>query len=143
MSTGSYVPSNISSNATILADILSYHVLPGNLSSYTSCYPNVTLARTLYDDPLTVHLEGGKPQVVAWSIRADHKTHVLNQRNNSTVVNSITFSNITTLVVDHVLQVPEDLETTVPADSLSQSSFETVLYSATLAFFNESTKLDQ
>lgn len=77
--------------------------------------------------------------MVAWSIRADNKTHVLNQRNDSTVVNSTTFGNLTILVIDHVLQVPENLQVTVPADNLSLSSFETVLKSATLSFYNAST----
>ena len=99
----------------------------------------MTLGQTLYNDNQTVHLEGSKPQVLAWSIRADNKTHVLNQRNDSTVVNTTTFGNLSIFVIDHVLQVPQSLDITVPADKLSLSSFETVLESATLAFYNAST----
>lgn len=138
-SAGSSAPSNITINPSTLTDVFSYHVVPGNFSDVSTHYPNLTLGQTLYSDPATVHLEGGKPQVVAWSIRADNKTQVLNQRNDSTVVNSTTFGNLTIFVIDHVLQVPENLQVTVPADNLSLSSFETVLKSATLSFYNAST----
>lgn len=132
-------PSNVTGSPSVLADVFAYHVVPGNFSQASSTYPNVTLGQSLYDDPLTVHLEGGKPQVVAWAVRADGKTHVLNQRNDSTVVNTTSFGNLTLFVVDHVLQVPESLDVTVPANNGSLASFETVLKSATLGFFNAST----
>lgn len=136
---GSSAPSNFTSDANTLADIFSYHVVPGNFSQVSTDYPNVTLGQTLYDDNATVHLEGNKPQVVAWSIRSDNKTHVLNQRNDSTVVNTTTFGNLTIFVIGHVLQVPENLQDTVPTNNLSLNGFSTVLKSATLSFYNSTT----
>ncbi|GJE96804.1 fasciclin domain-containing protein [Phanerochaete sordida] len=135
----SKAPANFTSPATTLADVFSYHVVPGNFSAVQTQYPNITLGQTLYDDPLTVHLEGGKPQVVAWSERADGKTHVLNQRNDSTVVNTTTFGNLTIFIIDNVLQVPENLEDTIPTNNLSLNGFSTLLKSATLSFYNAST----
>ncbi|EKM60330.1 uncharacterized protein PHACADRAFT_246191 [Phanerochaete carnosa HHB-10118-sp] len=133
----SNVPSNFTSSVTTLADIFSYHVVPGNFSNVRTNYPNITLGQTLYNDSATVHLEGNKPQVVAWATRNDSMTHVLNQKNDSTVVNTTTFGNLTIFIVNQVLQVPEDLEDTIPTNSLD--AFSTVLESATLSFYNSST----
>lgn len=117
----SSLPSNTSADQ--LADTLAYHIVPGNFSQGTfPTYPNVTLGRTLMNDSSLVHLEGGnKPQVVAWATRADGKIHVLNQRNDSTVVNTTTFGNLTIYVVDHVLIIPENLQTTIPTLNASSS----------------------
>lgn len=73
-------PSNITSNADLLADVVAYHVVQGNFTNITTTYPNTTLGRTLLSDPTYVQLEGNKSQVVAWATRADGKVHVLNQR---------------------------------------------------------------
>ncbi|KAI0684163.1 hypothetical protein BC835DRAFT_1422514 [Cytidiella melzeri] len=136
----SKAPTNVTNNTSILADVFSYHLVPGNFSGDATVYPNVTLGRTLYNDPATVRLEGGKSQVVAWSIRADNKTHVLNQRNDSTVVNVTTFGNLTIFIVDHVLNVPESLDATIPADNASLTGFETLLHSTVATdVFNSST----
>lgn len=90
----------------------------------------------MYNNAQTVHLEGNKPQVVAWSTRADGKTHVLNQRNDSTVVNTTTFGNVTIYIVDHVLGVPENFQDTIPTNNNSLSAFETLLRTQQLSFFN-------
>jgi uncharacterized surface protein with fasciclin (FAS1) repeats len=129
----------VTGNPTTLADVFSYHVVPGNFSNALTTYPNVTLGQTLYNDPLTVHLEGNRPQVVAWATRSDGKTHVLNQRNDSTVVNTTTIGNLTVFIVDHVLQVPENLQDTVPTDTEALDQFESILQSATLSFYNATT----
>lgn len=136
---GSAAPSSVTGDQDTLADVFSYHIVPGNFSQSSTHYPNVTLGETLYDDAETVHLEGNKPQVVAWSIREDGKTHVLNQRNDSTVVNSTSFGNLTILVVDHVLAVPENFEDTIPTNADSLTAFEAVLRDATLSFYNATT----
>ncbi|KIP05780.1 hypothetical protein PHLGIDRAFT_107813, partial [Phlebiopsis gigantea 11061_1 CR5-6] len=130
--------SNITNNVTTLADVFSYHVIPGNLANFSSRYPNVTLARTLYDDPLTVHLEGGKPQVVAWAVRGDDQTHVLNQPNDAIVQWSVTYGNLTILAIDHVLNVPGNLTATIHANS-QLAAGEAVLKNATLSFYNTTT----
>lgn len=77
--------------------------------------------------------------MVAWSIRDDNKTHVLNQRNDSTVVNTTTYGNLTIYVIDHVLGVPETLDTTVPTNNNSFTAFESILKNATLSFYNTTT----
>ncbi|TCD65884.1 hypothetical protein EIP91_002044 [Steccherinum ochraceum] len=123
-----------------LADTLAYHVVPGNFSSSVPTYPNTTLGRTLLTDGNFVQLEGGnKAQVVAWATRADKKIHVLNQKNDSTVVNSTSVGNLTIWIIDHVLQIPQDFSTTVLADNLSLTGVDTVLKSVQTPFFNSTT----
>ncbi|PSR74188.1 hypothetical protein PHLCEN_2v10036, partial [Hermanssonia centrifuga] len=131
-------PSNETSDNNTLLDTFSYHIVPGNFSNVDTMYQNVTLGQTLYSDPATVHLEGNRPQVVAWTVRSDGKTHVLNQRNDSTVVNTTAFGNITIYIVDHVLHVPENLAAAATAND-ALPAFDTVLSSASLAFYNSST----
>jgi len=110
------------SNAQQLEDTFAYHIVPGNFTNSTVTYPNVTLGRTLLNDSSLVHLEGGnKGQVVAWATRADGRTHVLNQLNDSIVVNTTTFGNLTIFVVDHVLIIPENLQTTIPTLNATSS----------------------
>lgn len=126
-------------NQGVLTDVFSYHIVPGNFSDSSTYYPNVTLGQTLYDDSETVHLEGGKPQVVAWAIRADNKTHILNQRNDSTVVNVTTYGNLSIYVVDHVLDIPETFDLTIPTNNNSLTGFQSVLETATLSYYNATT----
>ncbi|KAI0344315.1 FAS1 domain-containing protein [Trametopsis cervina] len=135
----SKAPKNVTGNQTALTDVFAYHLVPGNFSGDSSTYPNVTLGQTLLRGDGEVFLEGNKPQVVAWAVRDDNKTHVLNQRNDSTVVDVKTFENITILVVDHVLNPPESFEATIPTNNNSLTGFETLLKSATLSFYNSST----
>ncbi|KAI9062255.1 FAS1 domain-containing protein [Trametes sanguinea] len=132
-------PSNITSDVNLLADVVAYHVVQGNFSGTSTTYPNTTLGRTLLSDPTYVQLEGNKSQVVAWAIRADQKVHVLNQRNDSTVLNTTTAGNITINTVDHVLVIPESLSETIPADNISLTGVETALRSVQLPTFNSTT----
>ena len=136
---GGLASSNVTGNATLLADVFAYHVVQGNFSGITSVYPNVTVGQTLYNDPLAVHLEGGKPQALAWAVREDNQTHVLNQLNDTIVVGLASFENLTIAVIDHVLNVPESLADTVPTNNNSLSEFETYLQGATLAAWNTTT----
>jgi uncharacterized surface protein with fasciclin (FAS1) repeats len=133
-------PANVTGDTSLLADFFAYHLVPGNFSGVSTHYPNVTLGQTLNNDPATVHLEGGRPQVVAWAVRDDNKTHVLNQRNDSTVLSTTTVGNLSIFIVDHVLNVPESLEATIPTNNNSLSGFETFLRGATdVNFFNATT----
>ncbi|KAI0770928.1 FAS1 domain-containing protein [Trametes elegans] len=120
-------PSNITSNQDLLADVVAYHIAQGNFTGTTTTYPNTTLGRTLLTDPAYVQLEGNKSQVVAWAVRDDNKVHVLNQRNDSTVTNSTTVGNITINTIDHVLNIPEPLSATIPADNISLTGVEGAL----------------
>ncbi|KAI0327278.1 FAS1 domain-containing protein [Cubamyces sp. BRFM 1775] len=132
-------PSNITSNPNLLADVVAYHIVQGNFTNTDTHYTNTTLGRTLLSDPTYVQLEGNKSQVVAWSIRDDNKTHVLNQRNDSTVTNTTTAGNITIYTIDHVLNFPESLSSTIPADNISLTGVETALRSVQLSTFNSTT----
>ncbi|KAI0638779.1 hypothetical protein C8Q77DRAFT_1151809 [Trametes polyzona] len=127
------VPSNITSNNDVLADVVAYHVVQGNFTGTTTTYPNTTLGRTLLNDPTYVQLEGNKSQVVAWAVRGDGKVHVLNQRNDSTVTNTTTVGNITVHTVDHVLNIPESLAATIPADNVSLTGIEDALHRVQLS----------
>ncbi|KAI0073798.1 Fasciclin-domain-containing protein [Panus rudis PR-1116 ss-1] len=133
-------PSNITSDPGRLTDVFGYHIVPGNFSNSTTNYPNVTLGRTLLTDPTLVHLEGGnKAQVVAWAVRADGKTHVLNQRNDSTVTNTSSFGNITIWTVDHILVIPENFEATIPTNTESLTGVETILRNVQTPVFDASS----
>ncbi|KAH8101625.1 FAS1 domain-containing protein [Cristinia sonorae] len=132
-------PANVTSDANALASVFSYHVVPGSFNGTAPKYPNTTLARTLLVNGNYVQLEGNKPQVVAWSTRADGKVHILNQRNDSTVVNTTSFGNLTVWVVDHLLQIPQDLSTTIPADKISLTGVDAVLKTIQTPFFDSTT----
>ncbi|KAI0369994.1 FAS1 domain-containing protein [Pilatotrama ljubarskyi] len=125
-------PSNITSNNDLLADVVAYHIVQGNFTGVSTTYTNTTLGRTLLNDPNFVQLEGNKSQVVAWAIRDDGKVHVLNQRNDSTVLNTTTVGNITINTVDHVLNIPESLAATIPADNISLTGVEDAIRSVQL-----------
>lgn len=72
---------NTTGNGTApgLANILSYHVVAGDLQNFTSTYPNTTIGRTYLNATNLVQLEGGKSQVLAWSTLNGNVT-VLNQK---------------------------------------------------------------
>lgn len=128
-----------SNDPSVLANVFAYHVVPGNFTGVTTRYPNTTVGETLYNDTATVHLEGGRPQALAWAVRSDNLTHVLNQRNDTAIVNVTTFENFTIYIIDHVLDLPQSLEITIPTDNDSLSEFENYLNDASLAFFNTTT----
>ncbi|THH26849.1 hypothetical protein EUX98_g7337 [Antrodiella citrinella] len=131
---------NVTSDPNTLADVLAYHVVPGNFTDNVPTYPNVTLGRTLLTDGNLVQLEGGnKAQVLAWATRADGHVHILNQRNDSVVVNSTSFGNVTIWSIDQVLQIPQNLATTIPADNISLTGVDTVLQTVQTPFFNSTT----
>jgi uncharacterized surface protein with fasciclin (FAS1) repeats len=65
-----------------LANIISYHVVAGDLQNYTSSYPNTTIGRTYLNAGNLVQLEGGKSQVLAWS-NLNGNTTILNQKSVS------------------------------------------------------------
>ncbi|OCH85619.1 FAS1 domain-containing protein [Obba rivulosa] len=134
-------PSNVTSDSGRLTDVLAYHIVSGNFSNSATTYPNVTLGRTFLNDSEVVQLEGNKAQVVAWAIRADGHIHVLNQRNDSTVVNTTSFGNITINIVDHVLIPPESLQQTVPTENATTSltQLNTFLGTVNVPFFNSTS----
>ena len=69
----------ISADSCLFTDVMSYHVLPGNLSGQIVTYLNVTAGRTYLSDPLVVTLDGNQSQVLIWSQFNDNRIHILNQ----------------------------------------------------------------
>ncbi|KAJ8495153.1 hypothetical protein ONZ51_g1853 [Trametes cubensis] len=118
-------PSNVTSDPTLLADVVAYHIVQGNFTNSDTHYTNVTLGRTLLSDPTYVQLEGNKSQVVAW--------------NDPTVTNTTTAGNITIYTIDNVLSFPEPLSSTIPADNISLTGVETALRSVEVSTFNSTT----
>jgi uncharacterized surface protein with fasciclin (FAS1) repeats len=112
------VPASDKSNATLLADVLSYHVVQGNFTGMTATYPNVTIGRTLLNDSSLVTLEGHKSQVVAWT-NENGTIVVLNQATTVTVTKSVTYQNLVLYVVTQVLEPPGPLSTTLTKQNLT------------------------
>jgi hypothetical protein len=69
--------SNLSSNASDFANIVSYHIVSGNFTNESPSYPNITIGRTLLNDSSLVQLEDKESQVLAWS-KDVHGIFVLN-----------------------------------------------------------------
>lgn len=132
----SNAPSNLTSDIT---DLFAYHIVSGNFSGVATTYPNVTLGRTFLNDTQYVQLEGNKSQVLAWAIRSDGKTHVLNQVNDSTVTNTTTYGNVTINVVSSVLSYPASFTNSVPYVNSSLTSLESTLSNVSVPFYNSST----
>ena len=71
---------NITSDPELLAEVLSYHILPGTFAlNATPAFPNTTVARTLFNSSDLVFLEGGKNQVLAWT-NDSSDIRILNQK---------------------------------------------------------------
>ena len=60
-------------------------------------------------------------------------------RNDSIVTNTTTFGNITINSIDHVLNFPQPLSTTVVTDNGSLALISTVLHNVTFPLFDSST----
>ncbi|KAL5507500.1 hypothetical protein ACEPAH_6956 [Sanghuangporus vaninii] len=119
---------NVTASAESLAEVLSYHVVPGTFNT-TATYPNTTIGRTLLNSSDVVFLEGNKRQVLAWSDQSGTIT-ILNQNTPNIVVNSTTVGNITVHVTTAVIDYPGDLEAALFANNLT--SFTTALQNASL-----------
>ncbi|TFL07629.1 FAS1 domain-containing protein [Pterulicium gracile] len=115
------VPESVSSNQTLLASILSYHVLPGNYANISSDFPNVTVARTLLNQTSgLVDLEGDRNQVLVWAT-IDGQGTLLNQGDgtNVTVTNSTTFNTLLINEINGVLLPPPALDAVLADPTLN------------------------
>ncbi|KAK0186839.1 hypothetical protein F5146DRAFT_1162487 [Armillaria mellea] len=81
--------SSILNDDNLFALTILYHIVSGNFSPTSggngtnatleaATYPNVTIGRTLLDDPSVVQLEGNKSQVLVWS-NIDGQVEMYNQ----------------------------------------------------------------
>ncbi|KAF9220365.1 Fasciclin-domain-containing protein [Gyrodon lividus] len=122
----------IASNGTLVADIISYHVVSGNFVNETQSSPNATIGRTLLNDSALVMLEGGKAQVLAWSKAENGSIFVLNQGSNVTVANTTTFENLEIIVIDSVLVPPPNMTNIFGNSSLELSELASVLESTSV-----------
>ncbi|KII83938.1 hypothetical protein PLICRDRAFT_147639 [Plicaturopsis crispa FD-325 SS-3] len=111
------VPANVSSNVTALAEILSYHILPGNFAAAAAMSPSVTIGRTMLNDSSLVMLEGGKSQVLVWT-STNGTTSVLGQ-SNITVGESMPYENLTLHVITGVLVPPAPLVDVLTSNNLT------------------------
>jgi len=118
---------NISSSPDLLANVLSYHVLPGSFD-VTQTFPNTTVGRTLLShNSSLVFLEGDRNQVLAWATE-NGTIRILNQNTEVSVVNTTTFQNLTIHVVDAVIDVPGEFTAALDANNLT--AFRAALTSA-------------
>ncbi|KAF8436272.1 FAS1 domain-containing protein [Boletus edulis BED1] len=106
------------SNETSLADIISYHIVSGNLVNETQTYPNETIGHTLLDDPNLVMLEGDQSQVLVWS-KADNGS--LFVMNNGAI-----------LAINSVLVPPPNISAVLNNPSYNTSLLVALLQSTTL-----------
>ncbi|KZT33087.1 Fasciclin-domain-containing protein [Sistotremastrum suecicum HHB10207 ss-3] len=113
------VPANISSNPDLLADVLSYHVVPGTVNASDFFNNSDTIIRTLYNDSSRVFLEGGLSQVLALKTESGNVTHVLNQNTPTSILQSTTVGNITVHIVDSVIDIPGNLTAAAAANNLT------------------------
>ncbi|KAG1807371.1 FAS1 domain-containing protein [Suillus variegatus] len=134
-------PINLTSNPTSVLDLLSYHVVSGNFTDQTSPYPNITLGRTLLNDSSLVWLEGNESQVLAWS-NGSAGLFVLNNGTTVPVVNTTTYQNIQVLVIDSVLQIPQNLSDTLANSTYDVTSVAGGLSSINIPTTNSTTLLD-
>ncbi|KDQ51353.1 hypothetical protein JAAARDRAFT_199187 [Jaapia argillacea MUCL 33604] len=124
------VPSNISGDPNVLADVLAYHIVSGNISTNEiASYPNTTIGRTLLNDTNYVALEGGKSQVLAWTKWPNGNTTILNQNTVVNVLSNSVYQNIELYVVDAVIDTPGSLDAALFANNLT--ALRTVLSSVT------------
>ncbi|KAG8221688.1 FAS1 domain-containing protein [Butyriboletus roseoflavus] len=120
-------------NQTTLANLISYHIVSGNYVNETQTYPNVTIGRTLLNDPTLVTLEGNQSQVLIWSkCDTNRSLFVINQGSNVTVVNAISYNTTAILAIDSVLTPPPDVSTILNNASYDLTDFAAILNSTTL-----------
>lgn len=134
-------PINLTSNSTSIWDLLSYHVVSGNFTDQTSPYPNITLGRTLLNDSSLVRLEGNESQVLAWS-KGSNGIFVLNNGTTVSVVNKTSYQNLQVLVIDSVLQIPQNLSDTISNSTYDLTTLAGGLSSITIPTPNSPTLLN-
>ncbi|GLB41348.1 putative protein with four repeated domains in the Fasciclin I family of proteins, present in many other contexts [Lyophyllum shimeji] len=120
--------SAIANNPAEIANILSYHVVPGNFVNIadgnstliSATFPSVTVARTSLTNSTLVNLEGNKPQVVAWTRNdtSNSKVYFLNQSPEVTVLSTTAVGNLLIATISGVLIPPPDIEKVLAANNL-------------------------
>ncbi|OJA14811.1 hypothetical protein AZE42_04194 [Rhizopogon vesiculosus] len=130
-------PANLSSNASSVANILSYHIVSGNFTNESPEFPNITIGRTLLNDSSLVQLEGNKSQVLAWS-KDNNGIFVINNGTIDRVQNTTSFQNFQILVIDAILQPPPKT-----SDVLANNIYNLNNLTAVLGVVNITGALDE
>ncbi|KAG1730143.1 FAS1 domain-containing protein [Suillus paluster] len=137
----SSTPVNLTSDASSVGDLLSYHVVHGNFTDQTSPYPTITLGRTLLNNSSLVQLEGNDSQVLAWS-KGTTGIFVLNNGTIVSVVNTTAYQNLQILVIDSVLKLPQTLSNTLVNSTYELTDLAGALLSIKGPADNSTTLLD-
>ncbi|KAK0443209.1 FAS1 domain-containing protein [Armillaria borealis] len=118
--------SSLSSDDDLFALTILYHIVSGNFSSNNgtnatleaAIYPNVTIGRTLLDEPSVVQLEGDKSQVLVWS-NIDGQVEMYNQPTSVSVQNSTVVENLLVNRINGVLIIPPNVSDVLVAQNLT------------------------
>jgi uncharacterized surface protein with fasciclin (FAS1) repeats len=111
------IPSSVTGNANLVANIIAYHVLPGNYTNATATAPNVTVAHTLLNDTTLVNLEGNKSQVLVFNKDTSDVVHIQNQATDVTVSTVVPYENIEVKVIPAVLIPPGNISTVIASNT--------------------------
>ncbi|KAK0489933.1 FAS1 domain-containing protein [Armillaria luteobubalina] len=117
---------SISNDDNFFAQTILYHIVSGSFSANNDTnatleaetYPNVTIGRTLLDDPSVVQLEGNKSQVLVWS-NIDGQVEMYNQPTSVSVQNSTIFENLLVNRINGVLLIPPNVSDVLAAQNLT------------------------
>ncbi|KAK0472694.1 FAS1 domain-containing protein [Armillaria novae-zelandiae] len=118
--------SSLSNDDNLFALTILYHIVSGNFSANNGTnatleaetYPNVTIGRTLLDDPSVVQLEGNKSQVLVWS-NIDGQIEMYNQPTSVSVQNSTLVENLLVNRINGVLLIPPNVSDVLAAQNLT------------------------
>lgn len=117
---------SLSNDDNFFAQTILYHIVSGSFSANNDTnatleaetYPNVTIGRTLLDDPSVVQLEGNKSQVLVWS-DIDGQVEMYNQPTSVSVQNSTIFENLLVNRINGVLSIPPNVSDVLAAQNLT------------------------
>jgi len=115
------VPSNISNNPNLLAEILSYHVIPGNVNFSFFGSSGNTILRTALNSSDQVFLgPGDQHQVLVGRLNGSN-VHILNQNTDVESYSSTTIpsTNITLNKVNAVIDLPGDFDNLFTSNNLT------------------------
>ncbi|KAH7102920.1 FAS1 domain-containing protein [Auriculariales sp. MPI-PUGE-AT-0066] len=103
-----------------LANVLSYHVVPGTYGNSTVFYasPNNTIVHTLLNSTDSVNLPGNASQVLSVNVK-DGDVFVNGQGSTVKVANFTTVGRFSVLQIDHVLTPPGSLADVAKAQKLT------------------------
>ncbi|KAB5596116.1 Homoaconitate hydratase [Ceratobasidium theobromae] len=118
----SKLPQAMTSNATLLSAVLSYHIADGYYNAPDFARePSHTILRSFLIDPAFVNLEGGRGQAIVGERDDgnDNDVSILTATEDVDVERSATYQNLIIHVVDEVLVPPGTISQTAAQTSLT------------------------